>query len=75
MPDPRQDTGARFRFVCPTQKGPWRDNCYAALIDAVRAGYGSVEEWIPGPDEPPVIYLHPFADIEKIEAGAVALAA
>lgn len=68
--DPRRPDGRCYRFVSPIRKGPWRDNRYAAKLDAVRAGFGSVEEWIREPGLPPRIYLHPFADIEVLPAEA-----
>jgi hypothetical protein len=75
MSDPRRPDGQFHRFTSPTRRGPWRDNVYAACVDAVRAGFGSVDEYLPEPDMPPVIYLHPLAEVETMPAELQAAAA
>lgn len=73
--DPREPDGFWYRFVTPGRKGAWRDNYYAAVLDAVRAGFGSVEEWEPEPGLPPRVYLHPLARITHCPVQASAAAA
>ncbi|QHL90690.1 hypothetical protein GVO57_07390 [Sphingomonas changnyeongensis] len=56
-----------FRFVTPgKQRGPWRDTQRRAMLDAVRAGLGSVDEFEQPDGRGHRIYLHPFVRIERL---------
>jgi len=53
-----------YRFVTPARCGEWRESRRRAMLDAARAGFGSIDEHPAAPGEERRIYLHPFVAIE-----------
>lgn len=55
----------RWRYVTPRSKGRWHPTREAAEDAAVRAGFGSRDEFPRGPGIPGRFYPHPLVRIEE----------
>lgn len=55
----------RYRYVTGATKGRWCDTRREAMLAAVKAGLGSIDEVLPEPGMEPTIYLHPLVRIEE----------